>query len=36
MALQLEEKEEDEEHGNSVKIEITSISPVLRAFLRYH
>ena len=34
-----EEAEEDEEHGNSVKILITRITPVLRAFLdffRYH
>ena len=35
-----EEKAEDEEHGNSVKIEITCITPVLQAFLdffsRYH
>ena len=38
-ALQPEEAKE-EEHGNSVKIEITNITPVLRAFLdffsRYH
>ena len=36
---QEEEAEEDEEHGNSVKILITRITPVLRAFLdffRYH
>ena len=30
-ALQPEEEEEDEEHGNSVKILITCITPVLRA-----
>ena len=30
-----EEEAEDEEHGNSVKIEITSITPVLRAFLDF-
>ena len=28
-----EAEEEDEEHGNCVKIEIASITPVLRAFL---
>ena len=28
-------EEEDEEHGNSVKIEITSIIPVLHAFLDF-
>ena len=28
-----EAEEEEEEHGNSVKIEITSITPVLHAFL---
>ena len=34
MALQPEEEEEAvEEHGNSVKIEITCITPVLQAFL---
>ena len=35
-----EEEEESEEHGNSVKIEIKKITPVLLAFLdffpRYH
>ena len=41
-ALQPEEEaeEEDEEHGNSVKISITCITPVLQAILdffsRYH
>ena len=28
-------KEEAEEHGNSVKIEMTSITPVLQAFLDF-
>ena len=27
--------DEDEEHGNSVKIEITCITPVLQAFLDF-
>ena len=39
-ALQQEEAEEDEEHGNSVKISITCITPVLQAILdffsKYH
>ena len=30
-----EEAEEDEEHGNSVKIKITCIIPVLREFLDF-
>ena len=30
-----EEEEEDEEHGNSVKIEITRITPVLQAILDF-
>ena len=30
-----EEAEESEEHGNSVKIEITCITPVLQAFLDF-
>ena len=30
----LQPEEDDEEHGNSVKIEITSITPVLQAFLQ--
>ena len=29
------EEEEDEEHGNSVKIKITCITPVLRVFLDF-
>ena len=36
MALQPEEEaEEDEEHGNSVQIEITSITPVLPDFIDF-
>ena len=31
----LQPEEEDEEHGNSVKISITYITPVLQAFLDF-
>ena len=34
-ALQPKEEEEDEEHGNSVKISITCITPVLQAILDF-
>ena len=33
--MEEEAEEENEEHGNSVKIQITSITPVLRAFYNF-